>query len=122
MNLEDEMRALEEALLHSDHRAAPLALERMLAPAFTEVSASGRTSDRAAVLEWLMHKDPAARWQLAELEVAELATGLRLVRYLAQQVAPQRSAGNGAWHCSLWCYGQSAGCWQLRYHQATRRP
>ena len=122
MTTEDEMLALEDALLHRDHGAAPAALGRMLAPAFTEVSSSGRESDRAAVLQWLLHKDPAARWQLSDLQAEELAPGVRLVRYHAQQVAPVRSPGNGAWHCSLWCFDDSGQCWQLRFHQATRLP
>lgn len=117
-----EMQALEEALLHDNHASTPGQLERILAPEFTEVASSGRRSDRAAVLHWLLHKDPAARWQLHDLQAETLAPGLRLVRYHAQQVAPVRSNSNGAWHCSLWVYSAAAGCWQLRFHQATRLP
>jgi len=117
-----EMQALEEALLHNDHASTPGQLERMLAPEFTEIASSGRRSDRAAVLHWLLHKDPAARWQLHDLQAETLAPGLRLVRYHAQQVAPVRSNSNGAWHCSLWTYSAAAECWQLRFHQATRLP
>lgn len=117
-----EMQLLEEALLHADHTRAPARLEMMLAPEFREVASSGRQSDRAAVMHWLLHKDPAARWQLHDLQAEVLAPGLRLVRYHAQQVAPVRSSGNGAWHCSLWTFSTAAGCWQLRFHQATRLP
>jgi len=117
-----EMQALEEALLHANHANAPVQLEHMLAPEFTEVASSGRRSDRAAVLHWLLHKDTAARWQLHDLQVEILAPGLRLVRYHAQQVAPVRSNSNGAWHCSLWTFSHAAACWQLRFHQATRLP
>lgn len=118
--LQQEMLALESALLHDDHAAAPAALERLLADAFIEVNAVGGETSRSEVLRWLLQKDPGARWEFTGFEVAELAPGLRLVRYHAQQIAPQRSPSKGARHVSLWSFNLARQAWQLRFHQATK--
>jgi hypothetical protein len=115
------MQALEETLLHADHSRDPAALERLLAPDFTEVNGVGGDTSRSEVVRWLLQKDPAARWQFSALDVVELAPSLRLVRYHAQQIAPPRAApSKGARHVSLWCFNAALQCWQLRFHQATK--
>jgi hypothetical protein len=114
------MQALETALLHDDHTHDVAALERLLASEFIEVNSFGGETSRSEVLQWLLQKDPAARWQLSEFAVQELAEGLCLVRYHAQQIAPQRSASKGARHVSLWGLSAELKCWQLRFHQATK--
>lgn len=114
------MRSLEEALLHGDHRGNPAALERLLAADFSEVNAMGGETSRSEVVRWLLQKDPAARWQFRDLQAEEVADGLRLVRYHAQQIAPQLSASKGARHVSLWRFNSALQCWQLRFHQSTK--
>lgn len=115
-----EMKALEAQLLHTDYSIQPDLLDKLLALEFEEISANGQVSKRAAVYQWLLHKDRAARWQLSNFKVTELATTLRLATYHAQQVAPVASASKGALCSSLWCFSQPLQCWQLRFHQATK--
>ena len=122
MSLAVEMRACEEALLHTNFTDDMVALYRLLAPDFMEVGSNGRISERAQVVSWLLRKDPAARWSLADLQVHELAPGVRLVRYRAKQMLPQTSEGNGALHASIWVFNGEMHGWQLRFHQATRLP
>lgn len=117
----NEMLALELLLLHGDHQADPVPLQAHLAEDFEEVAASGHRSDRATVVQWLLRKDPAWRWDLNELRVRELSSTLRLVQYHARQVVPWRPDSRGAWHSSLW-RRSVAGPWQLCFHQATRLP
>lgn len=119
MNVAADMLACEQHLLHGDFRDDPGALERLFAPDFVEIS-HGRVSDRAQVIAWLLQKDPEARWAFNDLQVTELAPGVRLVRYHAQQILPQPSQGNGALHSSIWCFSKEMQLWQLRFHQATR--
>lgn len=114
------MQALEESLLHTDHAQHPAALEQALAPGFVEVNARGGETARSEVLRWLLQKDPSARWQFSEVGVEELAPDLRLVRYHAHQIAPQRSSSKGARHVSLWRFSAVLQCWQLSFHQATK--
>jgi hypothetical protein len=120
MSVAAEMRAREQALLHTDFGDDMVALDRLLATDFVEISADGRVSERAQVVAWLLRKDPAARWELEDLRVSEIARGLRLVRYRAKQILPKPSKGNGALHSSLWSYHDQLQCWQLRFHQATK--
>ena len=120
MNPVAEMQACEEVLLHTDFRGRPALLEQMLTVDFTEVSSGGVSSNRQTVVNWLLSKDPVARWHFNDLSVLELAPGLRLVRYHAQQFAPMPVTSKGAQHSSLWSYNQALQCWQLRFHQATK--
>jgi hypothetical protein len=119
MSLAADMLACEQALLHTDFNDDMVALDRLLAPEFVEIS-NGRVSERAQVVAWLLRKDPAARWSFDDLHVTELAQGVRLVRYRAKQILPKASPGNGALHSSIWCFSREMHCWQLRFHQATR--
>jgi hypothetical protein len=121
MSLAADMLACEQALLHTDFNDDMVALDRLLAPEFVEIS-NGRVSERAQVVAWLLRKDPAARWSFDDMHVSELAQGLRLVRYRAKQILPQASQGNGALHSSIWCFSREMHCWQLRFHQATKIP
>lgn len=115
-----EMLALEALLLHGDHAAAAGLAEQLLADDFREVHAAGGEASRAEVLAWLQAKDPAARWEFTGFAVQEPVSGLRLVTYHAQQVAPQRSGSKGARHVSLWRRAPLPQGWQLYFHQATK--
>lgn len=115
-----DMLALETLLLHADHSADAAVAAQLLADDFREVHAGGGVAGRAEVLAWLQRKDPAARWDFHDVAVQQLAPGLRLVTYHAQQVAPQRSTGKGARHLSLWRQAAVPQGWQLYFHQATK--
>lgn len=119
MSLAADMLACEQALLHTDFSGDIVALDRLLAPDFVEIS-NGRVSERAQVVAWLLRKDPAARWSFDDMHVSELAQGVRLVRYRARQILPEASQGHGALHSSIWCFSRELRCWQLRFHQATK--
>jgi hypothetical protein len=115
----DVMQQLEQALLHADHRANPAKLEQLLAPDFQEVSPRGTVSSREDVMQWLLQKDPAHRWQWQDWQVQELAPQVCLVRYHAQQCVPA-SPSKGSLHSSLWRYDQTLQCWRLAFHQSTK--
>lgn len=119
MNISAQMQACETALLHTDFSRQPELLELMLAHDFQEVSSMGR-SGRESVRQWLLQKDPRARWEIDQLEASEIAQDLRLVTYHARQVIPERTASKGSLHSSLWCYSKQLQCWQLRFHQASK--
>ena len=118
-NVLSEMQQLETALLHTDFRDSPEQLERLLANDFEEVSPSGQHSSRAQVVQWLLQKDPAFRWQLSQWHVTELSDAARIVRYHAIQSVPP-SASKGAVHCSVWNYDNAMQCWRLQFHQSTK--
>ena len=118
--LADVLLALETQLLHGDHRHDPGLAERLLAPGFREVHAGGGAASRAAVLDWLRNKDPAARWSFADFAVEAVSQSVALVTYQARQVAPLPATSQGARHVSLWVREAGRGDWQLYFHQSTR--
>lgn len=120
MNLRDSLQTQELALLHEDWRSRAAELERLLAPDFIEVAGNGRVTSREQVLAWLLAKDPAARWACDQWQLHDYGAELCLLRYHARQVAPVPSAGQGAWHASLWGVDTALGYWRLRYHQASK--
>ena len=113
------LQQLEQQLLHTDFTASPAQLEAMLADDFAEVSPLGRSSTRAQVLEWLLHKDPLHRWHFSAWQFTTLAPAAALLRYHAVQSVPP-SQSKGALHVSLWCFNSERHCWQLRYHQSSK--
>lgn len=119
MNIVAQMQACEIALLHTDFIRQPDLLELMLAQDFQEISSAGR-SGRESVRQWLLQKDPRARWELDHFETSEITPELRLVTYHARQVIPEKPANKGSMHSSLWCYSKHMQCWQLRFHQASK--
>jgi hypothetical protein len=114
-----EMQQLEERLLHTDFSSQPQQLDALLAPDFEEVSPIGQGTARAQVVQWLLQKNPAHRWQLSQWQVASLSDAVRLVRYHAVQSTPP-SQSKGALHCSLWVYDNDTQRWRLRFHQSTK--
>jgi hypothetical protein len=114
-----DMQQLELSLLHTDFRADPAALEDLLAADFVEVAPSGHITSRAEVIDWLLQKDAADRWQLSEFHAAELAKDVRMVRYHAVRSVPA-SASKGARHVSLWRFNAAGQHWQLCFHQSTK--
>ena len=87
-----EMQQLEERLLHTDFSSQPQQLDALLAQDFEEVSPIGQGTARAQVVQWLLQKNPAHRWQLSQWQVASLSDAVRLVRYHAVQSTPPRRA------------------------------
>ena len=116
----DEMQALERSLLHTDFRDKPRQLQALLADEFREVTADGNVASRQQVIDWLLNKDPAARWDFNEMSVSEPGLHVRLLHYRAKQVLPQSSPGKGSRYCSVWKFNPQTQSWQLAFHQATR--
>lgn len=116
-----EMQELEESLLHTDFNFSnnKAALEEMLADDFEEVSPQGQITPRAAVIQWLLQKNSDHRWRFSEMQVTELSTTARLVRYHAVQIVPA-SQSRGSQHCSIWCHDAQQQRWRMRFHQSSK--
>ncbi len=104
-----------EPLFHSAHiGASPDRFERLVAPEFWEVGASGRRYSRAFALGVLSGRprDPAEdEWRTRDFHVSEVAPGLYLLTYtLAQPGRLTRRA-------TLW--RRQAEGWKAVYHQGT---
>lgn len=105
----------EEQLLDRRIRRDRRELERLLHEDFEEVGASGRTYDRAQIIEQLTSEpvDESSTVQLLEPRLRQVSDVLVLLRWTT-------GAANPSQRTSLWVH--SAHGWQLLFHQGTRQP
>ena len=90
-------------------------LKRLLHEDFEEVGASGRSYDRAQIIEQLMDEpvEESPTLQLLEPRIQQLSETLVLLRW-------KTAADNPSQRTSLWVH--SAQGWQLLFHQGTKLP
>lgn len=100
----------ELALLTDALRADPPSAAQLLHPSFTEVGASGRTYDRDEILGVLAPIPGGV--DASDIVADEIAPGVVLLRYTAQD-----GAGERAERSSIWV--RERGQWLLRHHQGT---
>jgi hypothetical protein len=109
-----ELRAL-EPLIYAANGGLPRAhFERLLAPGFWEVGASGKRYSRAFVLDALQRRQEAPideAWEAENFEAQALAPGLFLLTYTLHQ--PTRISRRA----TLW--RRSDIGWLMVYHQGT---
>ncbi len=108
----DEFRRLEESLWISETRGNPQWMETVLSPTFTEHGKSGRTFDRAAIIEEEEippHIDIVL--PLPDFAVRAVGPGAALVTYtsIVRGVPANRS--------SIWRHEGER--WLLEFHQGT---
>lgn len=114
-----KFQSLELKLLHTNWQQQAEELEKLLSEQFMEIGPSGRVTSRAAVINWLLHKDADERWSIDELNLHRLSPDITLVYYRARRVRPS-SASRGSMRTSIWQNAGAAGQWQLLFHQATK--
>ena len=66
MSLQDTIFSLEQSLLHSDWSDQPAALEEQFGENFQEINPLGAVVSRQEVMQWLLQKDPAHRWEITK--------------------------------------------------------
>ena len=119
LKIEEQIRTLEESLLHQDFSSSPETLKAMICDDFREIDPGGRQCSRDEVISWLLQKDPTSRWEFSEFAVHQLADDIALASYHARQILPQSSA-TGSRHCSIWQASNPLKTWQLFFHQSTK--
>ncbi len=106
---------LEERLLDPQVRGDRYALSALLRDDFTEIGSSGRTYDKAYLIDSMPeeeHVPIATHGMKARL----LGDGVGIVTY--------RTVGEGGqvYRSSVWMKEKDEGKWQLVFHQGTRLP
>ncbi len=119
LNISEQIRNLEELLLHQDFSSSPEALEAMICDDFREIDPKGRECSRDDVISWLLQKDPTIRWKFSEFTVNQLTENVVLATYHAKQILPE-SSSSGSKHCSIWQATNPSNTWQLFFHQSTK--
>jgi hypothetical protein len=116
--LANEIKALEEKLLHCDLRKDPQLVEELLADDFEELGSNGKVTARDEVVQWLATKDNALRWSITEFRIRQLTPDLVLAIYRARQKDRLNDAYQGSMRSSLW--QRSGKAWKMIFHQGTR--
>ena len=112
LDWEAQLRELEESHLALEVRRSRAALEELLDDDFYEVGRSGRTYDKAQVIEALL-ETPALpdSLRVEDFRAHALARDVALTTYTT------RAGEHAARRSSIWV--RRDGRWQLRYHQGT---
>lgn len=109
-----ELRQLEPLIYAANDGAMRSHFERLLAPDFWEVGATGRVYDRAFVLDTLAQRQQQPRkeaWHTFDHAVRQIEAHHFLLTYALQQ--PTRLSRRA----TLW--RRSPEGWQMVYHQGT---
>jgi hypothetical protein len=112
-----EPRELEERFTQPEVRRDRGQVEALLGGDFVMISLSGRTCDRALILD-LLANEPAARIEMADLAQQTLAPGVALVTYREIRREDPAQPGLASRRSSLWILRD--GRWQMIFHQGTR--
>jgi hypothetical protein len=111
------IQALETELHHPGARCDAARLQLLLHADFHEVGRSGRSYDRATVIQYLAEKESPARVLSSDFSLLHPAPGVALLTYRSAQRREDGGLENHTLRSSLWI--RVAGQWQLRYHQGT---
>ena len=112
-----ELQALEVELHHPDVRCSRERLEQLLHPDFYEVGRSGRTYNRATVIDHLAVQESQPIMESGAFALSEPAPGVALLTYRSAFADQERGLYHHALRSSLWVKTSSG--WQMRYHQGT---
>lgn len=117
---------LELKLLHTDLRTNPVVVDELLDEDFEEIGNTGKVTNRAQVIQWLLNKDSAQRWHLADFRIKKVSNDTVIAIYRARKQTQVDDARNddtasllGSIRSSVW---QRRGeHWKIVFHQATQR-
>jgi hypothetical protein len=111
----EELRGLEERLLHPAVRKNPAALRELLAEEFVEIGSSGTQYDRETIIAALEDEVPS-QVELHDFRATLLVEDLVLVIY--RTVRHEKRALKQARRSSIWM--RREGRWQMCFHQGTK--
>jgi hypothetical protein len=120
MDTSNHLRSLEKRLLDSAVRRDSEQISTLLADDFVEFGSSGRTFDKAQVLEYLRDELPQEEALIRNFVAKPLCSTVFLVTYRATRRDASRAHRSDSWRCSIWV--KRDGRWQLQFHQGTSIP
>jgi hypothetical protein len=111
----EELRAREPIFHKSASGRTASDFERLMAPEYWEVGASGRRYSRAFILETLAVQPPVdadeAGWRCSDFELRRLGPHVFLLTYTLDQ--------NGRITRRATVWERANGAWRILYHQGT---
>lgn len=120
MKIEVHLKHLEEQLLQPAIRKNPDLLATLIANDFLEIGSSGRTYDKATILESLKNEPPNSAAILTDFSVRPLAKDIYLITYRTTRHNPSGEPIASAHRSSIWVNRNKQ--WQIIFHQGTPTP
>lgn len=111
------LQALECELHEPQARHDVKRLAELLHPAFQEFGRSGRSYQRAEILERLPAETQPAKVHAQDFKLLKLADAVYLLTYRSAHVAPSGALEHHSNRSSVWRL--DAAGWQMVFHQAT---
>lgn len=116
--IKNQIRELEEKLLHEDVRSNPEILIELLADDFEEIGVSGKIISRQEVIDWLVNKERDIQWSLDNFRVKELSPNVVFSLYEAKKKDINENTTRGSMRSSIWkLHGKQ---WKMIFHQGTQ--
>jgi hypothetical protein len=120
MNIADHLKSLEETLLDPAVRKNSKQVSTLLADDFLEFGSSGRTFDKAAILEDLRNEPLHQTARLSDFAIRPLTPEVILVTYRTTREDSSGQIIHQAHRSSIWI--NRNGTWQITFHQGTPIP
>jgi hypothetical protein len=120
MQIEAHLRQLEESLLDPAVRRDSELVASLLADDFIEFGSSGRSFDKASIIEELKNEPARPASLLSDFAARPLSPDVMLVTYRSTRRSPLGETTAQAQRSSIWV--QRDGRWQLTFHQGTPIP
>ena len=120
MNIADHLKSLEETLLDPAVRKNSEQVSDLLADDFLEFGSSGRTFDKASILEDLRNEPPHQTARLSDFAIRPLAPEVILVTYRTTRLDSSGQIIHQTQRSSIWI--NRNGKWQITFHQGTPIP
>lgn len=125
--LAEQIKSLELKLLHTNLREEPMIIDELLDDAFEEIGNNGQIHSRDQVVEWLLNKDNAQHWFLADFCLKPVSNDIVIAIYRAiksnnkQNNMPDQTKTflGGSIRSSVW--QRQGNQWKMVFHQATQR-
>jgi hypothetical protein len=117
MQIADHLKSLEETLLDPAFRKNSEQVSALLTDDFLEFGSSGRTFDKAAILEDLSNEPPHQTALLSDFAIRHLAPEVILVTYRTTRHDSSAQIIHQAQRSSIWI--NRNGTWQITFHQGT---
>ena len=115
----EHIKQRELELLQTDWRANPALIDDWLSADFEEIGSDGQVSQRVDVVNWLLNKDNATQWSLADFRIKALTDGWIMAIYSVKKINDPSSTSKGSIRTSIWQY--QGNHWKMVFHQATQR-
>ena len=112
--LQEELGALERALLQPAVRKDAGQLTQLLAEDFVEIGSVGGAFTREQVIQALARESPT-KWTIEDLKARLLGDGVALVTYRASRIRDGQRVDS--LRSSIW--KRDAGRWRMAFHQGT---